>query len=220
MAAIGLDVPTLAAHTRSSPYAGAALEALQRRWPHDGPTPPRRARDRAALATLVVDAYTLEVEVGGRVVLMREMDNQIKEIIAKRTEVLPIEVAVPAGEAVYVRTMRIGYAANGGYWLANPNEGWSALVAGGRYPIVLGHLSRLAPPGTTCIAVEGVPEGRTAELPPNERAGEQLVFVRDTTPPKARIRPTEAGRYVVVFRPEGMERVHFEAGGCGEVQVR
>lgn len=247
---LGLDVPSLAKHTRRGPYAGAALEALRPLWPSDGPTPPRRARQREALATLdraqltpaqqralsyqldalagaptgkppagfatlVVDTHTLEIEVDGTVVLAREMDAQVAEIVAKRASPLEIRVAVPADEAVFVRTMGVGFAASdGGYWSPQAYTGWSALTPGSRHPLVLGRLGRVAPPGTTCIAAEGLPDGVTAELPRFEHAGEQRVVVKAEWPKSALIRPTEAGRYVVVFQEEGMERVRFEADAC------
>lgn len=247
---LGLDVVALASRTRDGPYAGAALEALQRLWPRSGPTPPRRVAQRAALATLdrawlteeqrrelayrldelagapsssapagratiVVDPHTLELEVGGQVVLTREMDVQVAEILAKRAAPLEVTVDVPAGEAVYVRTMDLGFsAADGGWWHSFPHAAWSALLPGGRYTMRLGELDRVAPLGTTCLAAEGVPEGLTARMPAEEHAARQVVQVDARWPRPAVIRPTEPGRYVVQFQPEGMERVRFEAGAC------
>lgn len=183
-----------------------------RSWWLEALTGPTSAAPAAGTATLIVDVNTLEIDVAGVPVLKRDMRTHKAIIQANPTATQELSVPVPTGEALWIRTTTTMYAAGAGSWLVEVDEAWTGLVPGGRYEIRLGQIRRVAPPGTTCVAVEGAPEG--TRLPAHEHAAIQRVEWPGDWPRDAVLRPVEAGLYTVRFQPEGMPRVAFTPGGC------
>jgi len=76
-----------------------------------------------------------------------------------------------------------------------------------------GRLRRVAAPGTTCVVPA---EGQDLRIGGGEPDGERHISAPNGGPGVIDVWPVEPGRYPVTFDGQGVARVAYEVGACGQ----
>ena len=177
-----------------------------------GPTPPE---DYAGLAALSVDASTLSVVADGVPLLTRDPKEQAAALADGYTAMTVVDVPVPAsGRAVYLSVTYAKGPARGGVPQTADDAGFAVLVPQHSYSMRQGDLRRLAPAKTTCVSVDGAPEGAEVRMKFPESLAENAIQLKGDAPREAPYHVTESGRYVARFGPMGTLELHLEPEGC------